>query len=208
MVVVEAVFKQVVADFFVALEGLTECKTITTVTGVEMTMQPLIVQVQASLSAIKTAAPPSAAYRSKPPLWVSGLDWEQRVRDIFVKVLHAAGVHGAEVGKDRALWDLAAQVVLAPLAPPMVQVLVWATRNLQQCEKQARGLLYPPMFEIVGACPVCGAEKVVVYEGGGQTLRTALTVHEFWAECAGCGHEWIGGDIVDYLAPMLNPQGI
>lgn len=178
----EQAFKQTRLDFTNIVYQLTARMP---VAGTGGEVLSIVEQVQADMSQTRTEAPPSQAFKTRPPVWLDGTDWTAGVEKTLSALAKATG-------KPNAAETLTARLHAAnahPYAPDNTEALDVAIDGLQHALQRAHTLLAAPSFTIAAECPECGHRHAEYADG---TRQDALQAHGSQIVCDACDASWAG----------------
>ena len=188
-----------VQDLDDAVYDLTKVQTHRQDDGGTFTSPSLYVQMQEAVHGVVNGSSGVTAFRSKPPLWIDGIDWiyriEKKVREWLpnqyghtLTLLLALPEHN---------WT-----------PSQVDEVGQIAHTIRGWVKQAEAMLgEESTLEVKKPCPECG-QRYIYRTHAGETIRQpALTVSTKGARCLHCGHEW-GSEYLEFLATLLGEESV
>ena len=200
-------FQQVIHDFHQAITDILDPQDITDLHGNHGTTPSLLDQIITGMSQQSGTTMPVGTFDSRPPIWISGLDWlidVTRTITTAARETHRAKHHAP--ADDATAWLTWA--LDAPWGPAHTQTLRHATTRLHNAKWAAMRLIWPELFTITGPCPHCGTATTQQPDTlGSHITRPTLTVHALWADCAHCGTTWEGADILTLANTLQHATG-
>lgn len=178
----EEAFKQTRLDFTNVIYQLTARMP---VAGTNGEVLSIVEQVQADTSQTRTEAPPSQAFKARPPMWLDGTDWTAHVEKTLSALAGATGQPNAANTLTERLHAANAHAY----APADTSALDDAIEGLQHALQHARDLLAPPTFTVAATCPVCGHRHIERADG---TRRDTLQATGTKITCRACNTSWAG----------------
>ena len=178
----EQAFKQIRLDFTNIIYQLTARMP---VAGTSGEILSIVEQVQADTSQTRTEAPPSQAFKARPPMWLDGTDWT-------VEIEKTLSTLARKTGKPNTADTLTARLHAAnahAYAPADTTPLQDTIERLQHALQRARSLLATPSFTIAATCPECG-HRYAEYADG--TRRDTLQAKGDMIICDTCERGWQG----------------
>lgn len=188
-----------VLDLDDAVHALTKVQTHRLDDGSVFTSPSLYIQMGEAVQGAVGAATGSSAFRSKPPLWIDGIDWiyriEKKVREWLPN----------ESGHTLTLLQLLPEHKWTPAQAKDVAEIAHTIRGWT---KQAEVMLSEEsQMEVQKPCPECD-QRYIYRTHAGETIRQpALTVSTKGARCRHCGHEW-GAEHIEFLARLLGEESV
>ena len=189
-----------VQDLEDAVHDLTKVQTHRLDDGSVFTSPCLYVQMEEAVQGAVGAFTGMAVFRSKPPLWIDGIDWiyqiEKKVREWLPN----------ESGHTLTLLLALPEHKWTPSQSKEVSEIAHTVRGWA---RQAEVMLgEESQMEVVKkACPECG-QRYVYRTHAGETIRQpALTVSTRGARCRHCEAEW-GPEMLEFLARLLGEESV
>ena len=181
----ERAFRQVRLDFTNVVYQLTARMP---VAGTSGEILSIVEQVEADMSQTRTDAPPSQAFKTRPPVWLDGTDWVTGVEQTLSALAKATGCAN---GADTLMRRLHAANA-HPYAPVNTMPLEDAIEGLQRAIQRAHVLLAAPSFTIAATCPQCG-HRYAEYADGSR--MDTLQARRDMIVCDTCEATWRGADL-------------
>lgn len=178
----EEAFRQVRLDFTNIIYQLTARTPVADTSGEVLS---IVEQVQADTAQTRTEAPPSQAFKARPPMWLDGTDWAAHVEKTLSALAGATGRPNAA----NTLTERLHAANSHPYAPADTSALDDAIAGLQHALQHARDLLAPPSFTVAAACPACGRRHTERADG---TRRDTLQATGTQITCNSCNTSWAG----------------
>lgn len=178
----EEAFRQVRLDFTNIIYQLTARMPVAGTSGEVLS---IVEQVQADTAQTRTEAPPSQAFKARPPMWLDGTDWAAHVEKTLSALAGATGRPNAANTITERLHAANAH----EYAPADTSALDDAIAGLQHALMHARELLAPPSFTVAAACPACGRRHTEHADG---TRRDTLQATGTQITCNACNTSWAG----------------
>lgn len=178
----EEAFKQTRLDFTNIVYQLTARMP---VAGTSGKILSIVEQVQADTSQTRTEAPPSQAFKTRPPMWLDGTDWTAHVEKTLSALAKATGQPNAASTLTERLHAANAHAY----APADTEPLNDAIEGLQHALQRARALLSAPSFTVAATCPSCGHRHAEYADG---TRRDTLQARGAKIVCDTCDASWAG----------------
>ena len=178
----EQAFRQVRLDFTNSVYQLTARMP---VAGTSGEILSIVEQVQADTSQTRTEAPPSQAFKARPPMWLDGTDWTAHVEKTLSALAKATGQPNAASTLTARLHAANAHAY----APADTEALNNAIEGMQHALQRAQTLLAAPSFTLAATCPECG-HRYAEYADG--TRADTLQAKGDMIICDTCERGWQG----------------
>ena len=188
-----------VQDLDDAVHDLTKVQTHRQDDGGIFTSPSLYVQMQQAVQGAVGGAVGASEFRSKPPLWVDGIDWIYRIEKKVREWLP---------GQDGHTLTLLLALPEHKWTPEQAKDVGEIAHTIRGWTLQAEAMLgEESTLEVKKPCPECD-QRYIYRTHAGETIRQpALTVTTKGARCRHCGQEWGSGHI-EFLARLLGEQSV
>lgn len=188
-----------VQDLDDAVYALTKVQTHRLEDGGVFTSPSLYVQMQQAVHGVVNGSSGVTAFRSKPPLWIDGIDWIYRIEKKVREWLP---------NQDGHTLTLLLALPEHNWTPSQVDEVGQIAHTIRGWVRQAETMLSGESeMEVRKPCPECG-QKYVYRHAAGETVRQpALTVSTRGARCRHCGEEWDAKHL-EFLARLLGEESV
>lgn len=181
------------------VHDLTKVQTIRMEDGGIFTSPSLYVQMQQAVQGAVGGANGAAEFRSKPPLWIDGIDWIYRIEKKVREWLP---------NQDGHTLTLLLALPEHKWTPSQAKDVADMAHTIRGWVRSAETMLgEESQLEVKKPCPECD-QKYIYRTHAGETIRQpALTVSTKGARCRHCGMEW-GQEHIEFLARLLGEDSV
>lgn len=197
---IERELPALIQDLDDAVYDLTKVQTIRMDDGGIFTSPSLYVQMQQAVQGAVGGANGATEFRSKPPLWIDGIDWiyriEKKVRETLPN--HQGHTLTLLLALPEQKWT-----------PSQVEEVAALTHTIRGWVRQAEVMLgEESQMEVVKKpCPECNQKYVYRHLAGENIKQPALTISTKGARCRHCGAEW-PPTMLEFLARLMGEESV